>query len=78
MLDLTTIDNRLDALQAALPRLLQDYPEQCEFWNAFAGETEVIEEQAGDHAEHVYARLRDMLRSANLLPASQPDVVATS
>ena len=66
MLDLSTIDDRLDALQAALPQLLEDYPDRPDFWNAFAGETEVIEEQAGDHAEHVYARIRDMLQDLGL------------
>lgn len=67
MLDLTTIDDRLDALEAALPQLLEDYPDRADFWNAFAGESETVEEQAGDHAEHVYARIGDMLRAAGLV-----------
>jgi len=67
MLDLTTIDDRLDEIQAALPRMLEDYPDQVDFLNAFAGETEVLEEQAGRHAEHVYARISDLLRSAGVL-----------
>lgn len=67
MLDLTTIDDHLDALQAALPQMLQDYPEQPDFLNAFAGETEVVEEQAGPHAEHVYARIAEMLQDVGLV-----------
>jgi len=69
MLDLSTIDDRLDALERALPRLLEDYPDRADFWNAFAGETEVIEEQAGDHAEHVYARVREIMQAFGLAPA---------
>jgi len=67
MLDLSTIDDRLDVLQHALPQLLEDYPDRAEFWNAFAGETECIEEQAGDHAEHVYARISEMLEASGLV-----------
>jgi len=67
MLDLTTIDDHLDALQSSLPKKLEDYPDQTDFLNAFAGETEVIEEQAGDHAEHVYARISEMLQEVGLV-----------
>jgi len=37
----------LDEIQLALSRMLVEYPDQVDFLNAFAGETEVLEEQAG-------------------------------
>jgi len=73
MLDLTTIDDHLDALKSSLPRMLQDYPEQADFMNAFAGETEVVEELAGLHAEHVYARISEMLQDVGLITRRSED-----
>ena len=56
---LTTL---LDALEAKLPDLLAAYPADGDFWMAFAGEADVIEDQAGDHIEHVDQRISAMLR----------------
>jgi len=55
---LTTL---LDALEAKLPDLLAAYPADGDFWMAFAGEADVIEDQAGDHIEHVNRRINEML-----------------
>ncbi|WP_329889261.1 hypothetical protein [Stenotrophomonas sepilia] len=61
---MTTLDQltaQLDALEATLPDLLAAYPADGDFWMAFAGEADVIEEQAGDHIEHVSRRINKML-----------------
>lgn len=55
---LTTL---LDALEAKLPDLLAAYPADGDFWMAFAGEADVIEDQAGDHIKHVNRRINEML-----------------
>ena len=61
---MTTLDQLmglLDALEAKLPDLLAAYPADGDFWMAFAGEADVIEDQAGDHIEHVNRRINEML-----------------
>jgi len=55
------LDTLLDELQVRLPQLIADYPDAGDFWVAFAGETEVIEENAGDQAAHVMQRINAML-----------------
>lgn len=49
----------LDALQAALPSMIEEYPDTGDFWNAFAGQADVIE--AGDETAYVNARIDAML-----------------
>lgn len=51
----------LDALEARLPAMLAAYRTEGEFWMAFAGEAELIEDQAGEHAAMVQERIRAML-----------------
>lgn len=51
----------LDALEAQLPGMLAVYRTEGEFWMAFAGEADVIEDQAGKHGGMVQARIADML-----------------
>lgn len=51
----------LDALEARLPLLIVEYPDQGDFWMAFAGEAEVIEDQSGEHAAMVRERIETML-----------------
>lgn len=76
MLDLTTLDNRLDALQASLPALKEQYPEPGEFIIAFAGSADVLEDQAGPHAAHVAQRIREMLTAEGLDPEADIEDVA--
>lgn len=57
----TDLADRLDALEARLPQLIEDYPEPSDFWMAFAGEADAIEDSAGRHASYVASRLRAML-----------------
>lgn len=51
----------LDALEAKLPALLATCPTEGEFWAAFVGEADRIEDQAGDRAEGVNRRINAML-----------------
>lgn len=59
----------LDALEGRLPELLASSPTDGEFWMAFAGEVDVIEDQAGDHAEQVSHRINGMLEKQGRLLA---------
>lgn len=51
----------LDTLEAQLPGMLVAYRTEGEFWMAFAGEADLIEDQAGEHAAMVHERIADML-----------------
>lgn len=57
----------LDALQAKLPEMVKAYPDAGDFWDAFAGETEVIE--AGDDTAFLNARIDAMLLAQGIAPA---------
>lgn len=61
MTDLADLNSQLDALERALPTLIADNPDPGDFWMAFAGEADLIEDQAGDHATLVSQRIADML-----------------
>lgn len=52
---------RLDALEVALPGLIAQYPDPADFWPAFAGESDAIEDAAGEHARLVRERIAAML-----------------
>ena len=58
------LDEMLDGLEAALPKMVIDYPDDDLFWPYFSGHSEVIEGSAAeeDHA-HVRARLSRMLQA---------------
>lgn len=53
----------LDALEQALPALVSDHPDPADFWPAFAGQADVIEDAAGsgDDAYYVQDRIGAML-----------------
>ena len=51
----------LDALEAGLPAMLAAYRTEGEFWMAFAGEADLIEDRAGEHCAMVQERIRGML-----------------
>jgi len=61
MNDLANIIAQLDALEASLPDLRADHPEEDEFWMAFAGKDDVIQDNAGEHSAMVSKRTDDML-----------------
>lgn len=64
----TAIDQDLASLEAAIPLLQREY--QDEFWVAFAGQADVIEDNAGADAAYVEARISEMLAAHGL---SDPD-----
>lgn len=56
------LDSLLDQLQAKLPQLVADCPDDGHFWMAFAGEADVIEDKADEHTRrHVMQRINAML-----------------
>lgn len=59
----------LDELERKLPTLLQDYPDEGDFWAAWAGEADAITEGLPD-AKEAYARGRIdcMLKNLGLIP----------
>lgn len=58
----TKLDEMLDGLEAALPKMVIDYPDDDQFWPYFSGHAEVIEGSASeDDYAHVRNRLRRML-----------------
>jgi hypothetical protein len=65
---LAELDHDLDRLEAMLPALIEAYPDD-EIWAAFAGESDVIEDAAGDYAAHVRGRIDHMLAAQGLIPS---------
>ena len=63
------LTQQLDALEATLPDLLRDHPDEDDFWCAFAGETDHIEDHAGDHCGFVRGRIDAMLARHGLIPS---------
>lgn len=61
MATLQALTARLDELEASLPQLIADHPDGGDFWMAFAGVADVIEDQAGEHCQAVGKRLAAML-----------------
>ena len=58
----------LDELEAALPRMIAEYPES-DLMDAFAGEAEMIEYKVDDEDRAFFsARVQCMLRDAGLIP----------
>lgn len=62
----------LDALEAKLPKMAEEHPEDGDLLEAFAGEADCIEAAAPD-ADHDYVRgrLDCMLRNAGLIPGEE-------
>lgn len=61
MLTIYELTAQLDSLQARLPHLIEERPDDSDFWLAFAGEADAIEDQAGDHTLIVGERIAAML-----------------
>lgn len=55
------LTQRLDALEAKLPQLMQDNPAPGDFWMAFARDADVIEDAAAEHGALVSERIQTML-----------------
>jgi hypothetical protein len=57
------LTKRLAVLDAAIPRLRADHPEDADFWNAFSSETDFATECAGSSDyDWVNAAIDDLLR----------------
>ena len=56
----------LDDLEASLPAMVAAHPEEGDFWSAFAGQADLIEDEAGPHTEEVQARIYAMLARAGV------------
>jgi hypothetical protein len=60
----------LEALEASIPTLLAQHPDDSAFWPAFAGEADAIEETAAaEDYEFVRSRLDCILGSHGLIPS---------
>jgi len=55
------LDGQLTQLRKALPRLVKEYPDAADFWPAFAGMADVIEDNAGVLASYASERIQKML-----------------
>lgn len=56
------LEQALDALEARIPRLQAEHPDDGDFWSAFAGESDLIEDGAtGDDCLYVSQRIDAML-----------------
>lgn len=47
-------------LEAQLPQLIADIPDPPDFWPAFAGEADAIEDSAGERVAEVQERIQKM------------------
>ena len=66
MTNLDALIAQLDELEAELPILVVAHPNEGEFWAAFAGQADLIEDEAGPHTEEVQARIDAMLARAGV------------
>ena len=48
----------LDALEQAMPAMVSDHPDPADFWPAFAGQADGIEDAAGSGEDAVYVQGR--------------------
>lgn len=59
--NLNTLEVPLNALETELPMLIQAHGSSGDFWAAFAGQADVIEDKAGAHHMLVAQRVSAML-----------------
>lgn len=60
----------LDELEAKLPAMIQEYSDDGDFWSAFAGEADDIQDNAGsDDAAFVSGRIDCILGAQGLIPS---------
>ncbi|MEZ0472187.1 hypothetical protein [Luteimonas salinilitoris] len=67
-MDRQELDARLDALERKLPLLLDEYPDEEDFWAAFAEEADEIGDGAvtPEDSTHVEVRIETMLAAAGV------------
>lgn len=65
-LPLAELLEKLNALEEALPGMIQAYPDPADFWPAFAGLADLIEDVAGQHSDEVAGRIEALLARHNL------------
>jgi hypothetical protein len=66
----TKLDQMLDGLAAALPKMIVDYPDDDLFWPYVSGHAEVIEGSASDDDyAYVRARIAGMLHTVGKVRA---------
>lgn len=68
--ELGALDSRLDQLEARLPSIMATSLDPSEFWASFMKEVEGIEADAGTYEDHVFQRLREMLKPHGMSIAS--------
>ncbi|HZR03048.1 MAG TPA: hypothetical protein VFA81_07745 [Burkholderiales bacterium] len=60
----------LDHLEGRLPSMIEENPDEGEFWSEFAGEADHIEDLTpSSECEHVRGRIDAMLAKAGLIPS---------
>lgn len=65
------LDQKLDALAAAMPQIMADTSEESQI-DAFAGIADEIREAAGpEDADHVWSRLQCIQREGGLIPGDE-------
>ena len=62
----------LDELEARLPHMIAEHPDDADFWPEFAGAADDIEDQAGDHRPMVIERINAMLAEHGRYIAALP------
>lgn len=68
------LDQRLDALEASLPGMIAEYPDDGDFWMAFAGEADCIQDiTPSAHCKHFHERISEMLGKHGRHLISLPD-----
>lgn len=67
-MDRTEIDARLQKLRADIPSMLADAEDEEDFWPAFAGEADLIEDGAlsAEDCRYVHNQLNRMLQQAGI------------
>lgn len=64
----------LDVLQASLPKMIADHPNDGDFWSEFAGCADAIEDAASaTDCDHVRTRIDAMLSAHGLLSPETND-----
>ena len=65
------LDSILDELESELPGLLKDTEDQDDFWMAFTGLADAIEDDAApEDLDYVRSRISAMLGSSGVIPST--------
>ncbi len=64
--------SRLDELEAKLPRILGEFPDDADFWPVFAGEADaILEGLPAEPYAYALGRVDCMLRNQGLIPGEE-------